>query len=146
MIRAWTKALVRDSIRLQASISTIFALLILPALGAVIAFSYHENHRNLSDLSQTLLDRARDEAITSVSALLDPVASTLRIVAAVEASQPGYFRQDSSGDVLYHALLSADHIDAVYTSFDMAITGWLRGSTTTAGAAIHASRPPPTGT
>ena len=104
--------------RLQVSISTIFALLILPALAAVIAFSYHENDRNLRELSQTLLDRARDHAVTSVSALLDPVASTLEVVAAVEASQPGFFREDGSSDVLYHALVTADYIDAVYTSFN----------------------------
>src|ERR1700751_4781831 len=104
--------------RLQVSISTIFALLILPALAAVIAFSYHENDRNLRELSQTLLDRARDDAVTSVSALLDPVASTLEVVAAVEASQPGFFREDGSSEVLYHALVTADYIDAVYTSFN----------------------------
>ena len=104
--------------RLQVSISTIFALLILPALAAVIAFRYHENDRNLRDLSQTLLDRARDDAVTSVSALLDQVASTLEMVAAVEASRPGFFRDDGSSVVLYHALVTAGYIDAVYTSFN----------------------------
>ena len=41
MSRAWTKALVRVSIRLQVSDSAIFALLILPALAAAAgALSY----------------------------------------------------------------------------------------------------------
>jgi len=104
--------------RLQVSISTIFALLILPALAALIAFNYYENDRNLRDMSHTLMDRARDAAVTSVSALLDPVASTLRMIAVVEAAEPGFFRQDRSSDVLYHALLTAGYIDAVYTSFE----------------------------
>ena len=104
--------------RLQITISAIFALLILPSLGALIAFSYYENYRNLRDLSQTLLDRARDDAVTSASALVDHVASTQQMVAAVEAAEPGFFRKDASGDVLYHALLTADYIDAIYTSFE----------------------------
>ena len=50
--------------KLQFSISAIFALLILPALGAVIAFSYYENVRNLNDVAQRSIDRARDDAIS----------------------------------------------------------------------------------
>jgi hypothetical protein len=49
--------------KLQFSISAIFALLILPALGAVIAFSYHENVRNLNNVAQRSIDRTRDDAI-----------------------------------------------------------------------------------
>ena len=99
MVDASTKSFRARGTKLQVSISTIFALLILPALAAVIAFSYRENSRNLEDVSQTLMDRARDEAVSSVSALLDPVASTLRMVAAFEAVEPGFFRQDRAGDL-----------------------------------------------
>src|SRR5476649_2678974 len=67
--------------RLQLSISAVFALLILPALGAVIAFSYYENARNLSTVSQRFIDRARDDALDMVSNFLDPVAAILRLVA-----------------------------------------------------------------
>ena len=118
MVDASTKSFRARGTKLQVSISTIFALLILPALAAVIAFSYRENARNLEGVSQTLMDRARDEAVGSVSALLDPVASTLRMVAAFEAVEPGFFRQDRAGDVLYQALQTADYTDAIYTSFE----------------------------
>jgi adenylate cyclase len=104
--------------RLQISIATLFALLILPALAAIIVFSYRANERTLREMSQGFMDRARDAALVSIQTLLDPVVSSLRVIAAVEASEPGYFRQDRSSDVLYRALLSADHMDAVYTSFD----------------------------
>jgi adenylate cyclase len=107
----------RDT-RLQISIAALFALLVLPAFAAIIAVSYSANDRTLREMSQGFMDKARDEAVTSVAALLDPVVSTLRVIAAVEANQPGYFRQDSSSDVLYRALLTADHIDAIYTSFE----------------------------
>src|SRR5262245_5003600 len=118
MVDASTKSFRARGTRLQVSISTIFALLILPALAAVIAFSYRENARNLEDVSQTLMDRTRDEAVGSISALLDPVVSTLRMVAAFEAVEPGFFRQDRSGDVLYQALQTVDYMDAIYTSFE----------------------------
>ena len=104
--------------RLQVSIAALFAVLVLPALGGIIAFSYYANERTLREMSQGFMDRARDDAVASVAVLLDPVISALRIVAAVEANEPGYFRRDSSGDVLYRALESAPQIDAIYTSFD----------------------------
>jgi class 3 adenylate cyclase len=117
-MRAWTRALVRGSIRLQVSISTIFALLILPALGAVIAFSYYENARNLRGLSERFIDRARDDAVRMSRNILEPVAGTLRMVAAAEKATPGFFRSDDSADFLYNALISAPQIDAVYASFE----------------------------
>ena len=42
----------------------------------------------------------------------------LRMLAEVAASNPGYFRTEESRNLLYRALISADQIDAVYTSFE----------------------------
>lgn len=104
--------------KLQLSISAVFALLILPALGAVVAFSYYENVRNLTNVSQRFIDRARDDAIDMTSNLLDPVAATIRLVAAVASARPEFFRTEESRNALYEAVISAPQIDAVYTSFD----------------------------
>jgi len=104
--------------RLQVSIAALFALLVLPALGAIIAFSYYANARTLREMSQGFMDRAREDAVHSVTALVDPVVGALRIVAAIEARQPDYFRQDGSGDILYQVLQVEPQIDAVYTSFE----------------------------
>jgi adenylate cyclase len=104
--------------KLQLSISAVFALLILPALGAVIAFSYYENARNLTNVSQRFTDRSRDDAIDMASNLLDPVAATIRLVAGVATARPEFFRTEESRNILYEALISAPQIDAVYTSFD----------------------------
>ncbi|MCA0301248.1 MAG: hypothetical protein LCH95_02490 [Proteobacteria bacterium] len=111
-------AQLRRSVRLQVSISSIFALLILPALGIVIAFSYVQNSRNLAVLSDRLIDQARDRAVETSRQLLDPVAGTLRLVAAAEKATPGFYRSDESADFLYNALVSAPQIDAVYASFE----------------------------
>jgi class 3 adenylate cyclase len=105
-------------IRLQLSISAVFALLILPALGAVIAFSYYENARNLNDVSQRFIDRARDDAIDKTLNFLEPVAATIRLVAEMASAKPDFFRTEESRNTLYEALISAPQIDAVYTSFD----------------------------
>jgi len=104
--------------KLQLSISAVFAMLILPALGAVIAFSYYENARNLTNVSQRFIDQARDDAVDMVSNFLEPIAATIRLVAAVAAAQPAFFRTEESRNTLYEALISAPQIDAVYTSFD----------------------------
>lgn len=78
----------RREISLQGSIAAIFVLLILPALGLVIAFSYHQNARNLRSLSDRFIDRARDEAITAATNFLAPVGATLRLVAEMAGTQP----------------------------------------------------------
>ncbi|HEY4166187.1 MAG TPA: adenylate/guanylate cyclase domain-containing protein [Reyranella sp.] len=108
----------RREISLQVSIAAIFVLLILPALGLVIAFSYHQNARNLRSLSDRFIDRARDEAITATTNFLAPVGATLRLVAEMAGTRPGFFRSEDSRNVLYKALTSADQIDALYVSFE----------------------------
>jgi class 3 adenylate cyclase len=105
-------------IRLQASIAAVFAALSLPALGIVIAFSYLENVRNLSAVSERFVSRSRDDAVQMTHDMLDPVAATLRLVASAEETTPGFFRSDQSANFLYEALISAPQIDAIYASFE----------------------------
>jgi hypothetical protein len=65
--------------KLQFSNSAIFTLLILPALGAIIVFSYYENLRNLNNVAQRSIDRARDEATGMGADFFEPVAATIRL-------------------------------------------------------------------
>ncbi len=108
----------RGGTRLQVSISSIFALLILPALAAVVAFSYYENERKLLANLERFVDGARDDAIRMSRELIDPVAATLRLTAETARVNPGFFRSEASRDFLITALTSAEQIDAVYTSFE----------------------------
>ena len=108
----------RQGTRLQISISVVFALLLLPAFGGVIGFSYYENARNLNDVSRRFIDRARDDAITKTANFLEPVVATLRLVAEMASAKPDFFRTEESRNTLYEALISAPQIDAVFTSFD----------------------------
>jgi class 3 adenylate cyclase len=50
--------------------------------------------------------------------LLEPVAATLRLIAAAEQNSLGFYRSEQSSELLYQALVSAPQIDAVYASFD----------------------------
>ena len=105
-------------IKLQVSISAIFAVLIVPALACVIAFSYYENLQNLQAVSDKFINDSRDNAITMSDDLLDPVAAVVRVVAEVAGNLPAFFRTEESRNVLYTALTSAPQIDAFYTTFE----------------------------
>jgi class 3 adenylate cyclase len=96
----------------------VFALLILPALAIVIGFSFYENVRNLTALSNRFIDRASQDAGEMSGNLLQPVAEALRLMAGAEETTPGFFRSEESSDFLYDALISAPQIDAVYTTFE----------------------------
>jgi hypothetical protein len=87
-------------------------------LMSILLYSYIENSKNLTSMLHTALTQARDDSVEVTTSLLGPVASTLRLVAEIAASNPGYFRTEESRAVLYRALTSADQIDAVYTSFE----------------------------
>ena len=118
MTGAWIKSLLRSGITLQASITMLFALLILPALAIVIGFSFHENLRNLTALSNRFIDRASQDAREMSGNLLQPVAEALRLMAGAEETTPGFFRSEESSNFLYDALISAPQIDAVNTTFE----------------------------
>jgi class 3 adenylate cyclase len=118
MTGAWIKSLLRSGITLQASITMLFALLILPALAIVIGFSFHENVRNLTALSNRFIDRASQDARELSGNLLQPVAEAIRLMAGAEETTPGFFRSEESSNFLYDVLISAPQIDAVYASFE----------------------------
>jgi adenylate cyclase len=63
---------------------------------------------------------AKTKTATTDSAqnLIQPVASILRLLAGIVASDPSLFRTEQSRETLYRALTSAEQIDAVYVSFE----------------------------
>ena len=66
MTEVWIKSLLRSSVTLQAIITMVFALLILPALAIVIGFSFYENVTNLTALSNRFIDGASQDAARNV--------------------------------------------------------------------------------
>ena len=112
------RALRPNQVNFHVSIALLFAILILPTLLVILSYSYYANSKNLLSISQNYIDRARDESVSVATSLLDPVISTLRIIADVATLNQGFFRTEESRDLLYQALISADQIDAIYTSFE----------------------------
>src|SRR5258708_36712782 len=64
----------------------------------------------VAQTSQAGVERTQDS--------IESTESPLRFIAEVAAADPGYFRAEPSRDLLYRALTSAAHIDAVYVSFE----------------------------
>jgi len=103
MIGVWIKSRLRGSVALQAIITLVFALLILPALAIVIGFSFYENLNNLTVLSNRFIDGASQDAREMSEHLLQPVAEAVRLMAGAEETTPGFFRSDESSNLLYDA-------------------------------------------
>ena len=123
LARTWTLCsawLLRGvlAVTLQVSISAIFAILVVPTLGAVIAFSYYSNLNSLQATSEKFIERASGDTEAMTSALLNPVAAVLQLLAATAGSNPAGFRAEESRNVLFAALTSSIQIDAIYTSFE----------------------------
>src|SRR5712672_2747395 len=64
----------------------------------------------VAQTSQAGVERTQD--------LIENTESPLRFLAEVAGADPSYFRTEQSRDLLYRALTSAAHIDAIYTSFE----------------------------
>src|SRR4030095_2234374 len=81
---------------------------------------YHY-HRTSTAILATLREevaKTRVATVESAQHLLQPVASTLRLLAEVVPAAPAFSRTERSREVLYRALTSADQIDAIYASFE----------------------------
>jgi class 3 adenylate cyclase len=118
MIESIRRTLTVRKISFQLGISLLFTALIVPVLFVILSYSYEKNSSNLIAMSDSSIDRARDDSISIVANLLDPVISTLRLTAEVASTNPDYFRTEESRNFLYQALISAEQIDAIYTSFE----------------------------
>ena len=101
--------------KLSAVMAVLFVSLSLPILVFILVYNYHRT--SIATLREEVA-KTRVATIDSAQHLLQPVASTLRLLAEVVAADPAFFRTEPSREVLYRALTSADQIDAIYVSFE----------------------------
>lgn len=104
--------------RLSLIMSLLFIGLSIPILIFILMYNYS---RNSAAIVSTLNDAVLQTSQTGVERTQDLVENTegpLRFLAEVASADPGYFRTEQSRDLLYRALTSASHIDAVYVSFE----------------------------
>lgn len=126
--------------------SLLFVSLSIPILIFILVYNYNRTSAAIIATLHEQVAKTRTATIDSAQNLIQPVASTLRLLAGMVASDPFLFRTEQSRESLYRALTSAEQIDAVYVSFEDGYHRVVTRSTRAAGAPIRRSLRPRSGT
>jgi class 3 adenylate cyclase/ABC-type nitrate/sulfonate/bicarbonate transport system substrate-binding protein len=104
--------------RLSLVMSLLFIGLSIPILIFILIYSYNRNSAGMVSILNDAVAQTSRAGVERTENLIDSTETPLRFLAEVAAADPGYFRTEQSNDLLYRALTSAAHIDAVYVSFE----------------------------
>src|SRR3984893_1457303 len=104
--------------RLSLVISLAFIGLSIPILIFILIYNYSKNSAAIVAALNDAVIQTSQAGVERTQQLIESTESPLRFLAEVAAADPAYFRTEQSRDLLYRALTSAAHIDAVYVSFD----------------------------
>jgi class 3 adenylate cyclase/ABC-type nitrate/sulfonate/bicarbonate transport system substrate-binding protein len=104
--------------KLSAVMSALFVCLSIPILIFILLYNYHTNSAAIVSTLREDVAKTNQASIESTQNLIQPVAGTLRLLAAATAADPAFFRTEQSRDFLYQALTAAPQIDAAYVSFE----------------------------
>ncbi len=104
--------------KLSAVMSVLFVCLSIPILIFILVYNYHANSVAIISTLRDDIAKTNRASVESTENFIQPVASTLRLLAAAAAADPAFFRTEPSRDFLYRALTAAPQIDAAYVSFD----------------------------
>jgi class 3 adenylate cyclase/ABC-type nitrate/sulfonate/bicarbonate transport system substrate-binding protein len=118
---AWTvyrNAHAFGAMHLSAVMAGLFVLLSIPVLIFILIYSYRQNVAAINATLSDAVAKTGQAGIEDAENLINPVAGTLALLAAVAADDPETFRNEESRELLYQALISARQIDAAYVSFE----------------------------
>ncbi len=104
--------------RLSVIMSLLFIGLSIPILIFILLYNYNKNSAGIVSILNEAVAQTSQASVERTENLIETTESPLRFLAELAAADPGYFRTEQSRDLLYRALTSAAHIDAVYVSFD----------------------------
>jgi adenylate cyclase len=104
--------------RLSVVMSVLFVCLSIPILIFILFYNYHVNSVAIRSTLNEEVAKTNQTSIENTEDFIQPVASTLRLLAAAASADPAFFRTERSRDFLYQALISAPQIDAAYVSFE----------------------------
>jgi class 3 adenylate cyclase/ABC-type nitrate/sulfonate/bicarbonate transport system substrate-binding protein len=104
--------------RLSLIMSLLFIGLSIPILIFILIYNYSKNSAAIVSILNDAVTQTSHAGIERTQDLIQNTESPLRFLAEVAAADPGYFRAEPSRDLLYSALTSGAHIDAVYVSFE----------------------------
>jgi class 3 adenylate cyclase/ABC-type nitrate/sulfonate/bicarbonate transport system substrate-binding protein len=104
--------------KLSLIMSLLFIGLSIPILIFILIYNYNRNSAGMVSILNDAVAQTSQAGVERTEDLIESTESPLRFIAEVAADDPGYFRTEQSNDLLYRALTSAAHIDAVYASFE----------------------------
>jgi len=104
--------------RLSLIMSLLFIGLSIPILIFILIYNYSKNSAAIVSALNDAVIQTSQAGVERTRDLIESTESPLRFLAELATADPGYFRTEQSRDLLYRALTSAAHIDAVYVSFD----------------------------
>ena len=104
--------------RLSLIMSLLFIGLSIPVLIFILIYNYNKNSAGIVSILDEAVAQTSRASVERTQDLIDNTESSLRFLAEVAATDPGYFRSEQSRDLLYRTLTSAAHIDGVYVSFE----------------------------
>lgn len=114
----YRKARAFGAMHLSAAMAGLFVLLSIPLLIFILVFNYRQNAAAINATLNDVVTRTKQASIEDAENLINPVAATLELLAAVATEDPAVFRKEESRDLLYQALTSARQIDAAFVSFE----------------------------
>ncbi|MCW5651985.1 MAG: adenylate/guanylate cyclase domain-containing protein [Ramlibacter sp.] len=103
--------------RLRPSIVMLFIVMVVPVFAASLWVGYVSNDRMARDTAQRAVERARLETISQTEALLNPMASLVRVAARVGAAQPGFYRDAQALPSMLEMVAQSPNISSVYVGF-----------------------------
>jgi class 3 adenylate cyclase/ABC-type nitrate/sulfonate/bicarbonate transport system substrate-binding protein len=115
---ALTPAAMMGRPRLSLVMSLLFIGLSIPILIFILIYNYNRNSAAMVSILNDAIAQTSRTGVERTENLIDSTETPLRFLAGVAAADPDYFRTEQSNDLLYRALTSAAHIDAVYVSFE----------------------------
>jgi hypothetical protein len=104
--------------RLSLIMSLLFIGLSIPILIFILIYNYCKNSAAIVSALNDAVIQTSQAGVERTQDLTESTESPLRFLAELAAADPGYFRTEQSRDLLYRALTSAAHIDAVFVSFE----------------------------
>lgn len=107
----------RGAIRLRPSIVMLFIAMVLPVFAAALWVGYASNDRMARDTADKTVERARLETIAQTEALLNPIASLVRVSARLAAQQPDFYRTEKALAPMLEVLGHSPNISSVYVGF-----------------------------
>ncbi len=104
--------------RLSLIMTVLFIGLSIPVLIFILIYNYNKNSDSMVALLNDAVLKTSQAGVERSEHLIEVTESPLRMLAEIGAADPAFFRTEPSRDLLYRALISAPHIDAVYVSFE----------------------------